>query len=70
MLLADEPTAELDPESREIVLSALLERARRGAIVVIAAHDPEVAQRCDRSVHLLDGRLAPVTAAAPSGWRS
>ncbi len=57
IVLADEPTAELDAETRELVVAMLVEQAGRGAIVVIATHDPEVAQRCDRRVHLIDGRV-------------
>jgi putative ABC transport system ATP-binding protein len=49
LLLADEPTAELDPVSRAVVLEALLSS---GAAVVMATHDPDVAERCDRSLQL------------------
>jgi putative ABC transport system ATP-binding protein len=45
--LADEPTAELDAENRELVVSLLRERARTGAVVVIASHDPDVVDACD-----------------------
>ena len=52
VLLADEPTAEQDPESRELVLSRLLAAADRGAILVLATHDPEVAARCTKVLDL------------------
>ena len=45
--LADEPTAELDADNRELVVSLLLERARAGGVVVIASHDPDVVDACD-----------------------
>jgi heme ABC exporter ATP-binding subunit CcmA len=47
VFLADEPTAELDAENRELIVSLLIERARAGAVVVIASHDPEVVDACD-----------------------
>lgn len=55
LLLADEPTAEQDQEHRSLVLDALLEEASRGAIVVLATHDPEIAARCDREIRLGGG---------------
>lgn len=59
LLLADEPTAELDAESRSVVLVALLERARAGATLVIASHDSEVIGSCDVALGLLDGGIEP-----------
>jgi putative ABC transport system ATP-binding protein len=47
VVLADEPTAELDAENRELVASLLREHARTGAVVVIASHDPDVVDACD-----------------------
>jgi putative ABC transport system ATP-binding protein len=47
VVLADEPTAELDADNRELVVSLLLERARTGGVVVIASHDPDVVDACD-----------------------
>ena len=47
VLLADEPTAELDADNRELIISLLIERARTGAVVVIASHDPDVVDACD-----------------------
>jgi len=70
IVLADEPTAELDPEARELVVSMLIEQAQRGAIVVIATHAPEVAQRCDRRLHLVDGRVAELSETATTSSRS
>ncbi len=59
VLLADEPTAELDAASRGVVLDLLLGASRRGVAVVLATHDPAVALRCDRRLHVVDGRLTP-----------
>lgn len=47
VFLADEPTAELDADNRGLVVSLLIERARAGAVVVIASHDPDVVDACD-----------------------
>ena len=52
VVLADEPTAEQDPVFRALVLSRLLEVADRGGILVLATHDPEVADRCTRALHI------------------
>jgi putative ABC transport system ATP-binding protein len=47
VLLADEPTAQLDADNRELIVSLLIERARSGAVVVIASHDPDVVDAWD-----------------------
>ncbi|MGC9960318.1 MAG: ATP-binding cassette domain-containing protein [Acidimicrobiales bacterium] len=60
VIIADEPTAELDADSRERVLRLLLDVAGRGRLVVIATHDPEVADCCDDWWELSDGRLEEV----------
>jgi putative ABC transport system ATP-binding protein len=57
VLLADEPTSELDHTNREVVLRRLRARASQGAAVVMATHDPEAAAAADRVVHLDDGAL-------------
>jgi putative ABC transport system ATP-binding protein len=61
VLLADEPTAEQDAENRDLVLSRLLAETvtERKTALVIATHDQDVADRCDRIVRLADGRLVP-----------
>jgi len=59
LLLADEPTAEQDSGNRDLVLKSLLAETERGAALVIATHDPDVAARCDRVLTLRAGRLAP-----------
>jgi putative ABC transport system ATP-binding protein len=52
LLLADEPTAEQDQEHRTLILDALSEEASRGAIIVLATHDPDIAIKCDRELAL------------------
>ena len=56
VLLADEPTAELDSENRERIVALLVAHARTGAIVVIASHDPDVVAHCDDVLVLESGR--------------
>lgn len=52
VLLADEPTGNLDRDNAAVVEGALFERARTGAAVIIATHDQGLAQRCDRILHV------------------
>jgi putative ABC transport system ATP-binding protein len=52
VLLADEPTGNLDPITARLVVDALREQARAGAVVVVVTHSPEVAQACDREIRL------------------
>ncbi|OHV47477.1 ABC transporter ATP-binding protein [Pseudofrankia sp. BMG5.36] len=59
VLLADEPTGELDLATERAVLELLRARARAGLAVVIASHSPAVAAAADRTVSLTDGRLDP-----------
>jgi len=58
VVLADEPTAELDHGSQDVVIEALRTAADNGAAVVIATHDPEVAAQCDRALRFHEGMLA------------
>jgi len=57
ILLADEPTSELDHDNRELVLDLLISRAGAGAAVVMTTNDLEAASRADRVVALDDGRV-------------
>lgn len=53
VLLADEPTAEQDADHRAVVLRELFAAAARGTALIIATHDPEVADGCDRVVRIV-----------------
>lgn len=58
LLLADEPTGNLDQESGETVMSTLREiRERAGTTVVIVTHDHELVSQADRVLTLVDGQL-------------
>ncbi|CAN5580028.1 ABC transporter ATP-binding protein [soil metagenome] len=56
VLLADEPTSELDEHNRDLVVAELRREADRGCVVVLATHAPEVADLCDDELHIVDGR--------------
>jgi putative ABC transport system ATP-binding protein len=57
VLLADEPTGNLDSESAEEVLTLLERVNQRGATIVLVTHSEEVAERASRIVRLADGRI-------------
>src|SRR5438552_7556370 len=57
ILLADEPTGNLDSKNGEAVMDLLRELHREGATICMVTHDPRFARYADRSVHLFDGRI-------------
>jgi putative ABC transport system ATP-binding protein len=57
VILADEPTGELDSVTAARVLALLRERAAAGSAVLVVTHSPEVAAVVDREIRLLDGRV-------------
>jgi putative ABC transport system ATP-binding protein len=57
LLLADEPTGNLDSRSGGEVLDILVGLNERGVTILIVTHDPEVASRCRRIITLRDGRI-------------
>jgi len=66
LVLADEPTGNLDPDTGARVASLLLELNRtRGAALVVVTHSLELAARLGRAVRLVDGRLVAVDPSAP-----
>ena len=58
ILLADEPTGNLDSKSGGVVLDILERLNRDGLTLLVVTHDPKVAQRADRIIVLVDGRIA------------
>ena len=61
VILADEPTGNLDEETAEQVFESLLKLAHeKGAAIVIVTHDRDLARLCDRVVKLADGAIEPV----------
>ena len=57
ILLADEPTGNLDSKSGEEVVKMFDDLWRQGRTIVVVTHDPAVAERAERVVRLLDGRI-------------
>jgi macrolide transport system ATP-binding/permease protein len=57
LVLADEPTGNLDTSRGLAVMNLLEDLNRRGATVVLVTHDPELARRAQRAIHLRDGRV-------------
>ncbi len=56
-MLADEPTGNLDSEMAAAVLGLLREINAGGTTIVMVTHDPDLARRIPRNVHVLDGHL-------------
>ena len=57
IILADEPTGNLDTATGEMVMRTFQRMQRRGKTIILITHDPEVAAWADRTVHIRDGRL-------------
>jgi putative ABC transport system ATP-binding protein len=57
ILLADEPTGNLDSTNGEAVMELLRELHQGGATICMVTHDPRYARHADRSVHLFDGKV-------------
>jgi putative ABC transport system ATP-binding protein len=55
ILLADEPTGNLDTKTGEDILRLFDEMHAEGLTIMVVTHDEEVGKRCDRTIHLLDG---------------
>ncbi len=57
ILLADEPTGNLDSKNGDAVMDLLKELHSNGATICMVTHDPRYAEHAERSVHLFDGRI-------------
>ncbi len=66
ILLADEPTGNLDSANGESVMELLSELHRGGATICMVTHDPRYALLADRTVRLFDGRIVEESVGAPS----
>jgi len=64
ILLADEPTGNLDSKNGEAVMELLRELHRAGATICMVTHDPRYAAHADREIHLFDGRIVEESVAA------
>jgi putative ABC transport system ATP-binding protein len=57
ILLADEPTGNLDSKNGEAVMELLKNLHREGATICMVTHDPRFARHADRNIHLFDGKI-------------
>jgi putative ABC transport system ATP-binding protein len=64
ILLADEPTGNLDSKNSEAVIDLLRQLHSEGATICMVTHDPRYASIADRSIHLFDGRIVEETLGA------
>jgi putative ABC transport system ATP-binding protein len=64
ILLADEPTGNLDSANSESVMDLLSELHAAGSTICMVTHDPRFARRAQRTIHLFDGRVVPAGQAA------
>ena len=64
ILLADEPTGNLDSKNGEAVMGLLQELHKEGATICMVTHDPRYAKNAERSIHLFDGRVVEETSDA------
>ena len=64
ILLADEPTGNLDSKNGESVMNLMRELHREGATICMVTHDPRYARHADRAIHLFDGRVVEDAEAA------
>lgn len=57
VILADEPTGNLDSATGEVILSLFDELRKDGKTILMVTHEPDVARRCDRIITMRDGRI-------------
>lgn len=61
VLIADEPTGNLDPETRDKVIAFFEELHQEGKTIVMVTHDPQIAQRASRQLRLIEGTIVSQT---------
>ena len=70
VMLADEPTGNLDSKNGEAVMDLLRELHRAGSTIVMVTHDPRFARHAERTINLFDGRIVEDLAAAEAATTS
>jgi len=66
LLLADEPTGNLDTQMARSVMELLEDINARGTTILMVTHDPELAVRAQRNVHIIDGQVSDIVRRTPS----
>ena len=66
LILADEPTGNLDRKNRQLFFNLLRQEHRKGRGIILITHDMETAIQADTIFQLEDGRLAPTKADSPT----
>ena len=67
ILLADEPTGNLDSRNGDAVMELMRDLHRNGSTICMVTHDPRFARHADRTVHLFDGRVVDENVEAAAG---
>ena len=68
ILIADEPTGNLDEENGKTIMDLIFDlKAKRGATLVLVTHDAALASRCDRTIRIRSGKIDAITENAPVG---
>jgi len=62
ILLADEPTGNLDSKTSQEIIGLIDELHDQGQTIIMVTHEPDIAQHCDRTIHLEDGKIYSDTA--------
>ncbi|MEA1984884.1 MAG: ABC transporter ATP-binding protein [Euryarchaeota archaeon] len=57
IILADEPTGEVDSATRDVIVETFKEMRSQGQTIIVVTHDPVVAGHCDRVIRIIDGTL-------------
>jgi len=65
IILADEPTGQLDSKTGEEILGLFADLNSQGRTIIIVTHDLSVARHCQREIYLRDGRIATPPSADP-----
>lgn len=60
LILADEPTGNLDSQTSKEIMDIFKELHRQGNTIVLITHDPDVAKQAERSINILDGKITEV----------
>lgn len=60
IILADEPTGNLDSESSNKILNILKELAQKDKTLIIVTHDPDIGQQAEKTIHLHDGQIKTI----------